>query len=165
MKKYLFIFLILATSVFPKENRLFWDGREWKKVIKKSNYDENIEYKIKSAYVNGVLDGKLKWYLKTWSKDATLANEVFDSKLDYLTVREIINSLNYFYEDPLNSYIPVPSAIVIANLYGMRVPLETIEQYISETRDWVNSLIIELDTLNYDRLLEDKFQKYKPTNK
>ena len=72
--------------------------------------------------------------------------------------------LDYFYEDPLNSYIPVPSAIIIANLYGKRIPINIIEKYIKDSRDWVNTLTLELDTLNYSRLIEDKYLKYKAKN-
>ena len=93
-----------------------------------------------------------------------LANEVFGEQVDYLTVREIVNSLNHFYEDPLNSYIPIPSAIVIANLYGKRVPINVIEKYIQNSRDWVNSLTLELDTLDYSKLIEEKYLKYKDKN-
>ncbi|MBE76418.1 MAG: hypothetical protein CMG41_01585 [Candidatus Marinimicrobia bacterium] len=70
-----------------------------------SNYDDLFEYKIKSSYVNGVLDRRLYGYLKIWSKNATLANESFGESVDYLSVREVITSLNHFYEDPLNSYL------------------------------------------------------------
>ena len=77
--------------------------------------------------MNGVLDGRLYGYLKTWSNNPTLANETFGESVDYLSVREVIKNLNYFYEDPLNSYIPIPSAIIIANLYGQRVPINVIE--------------------------------------
>ena len=93
-----------------------------------------------------------------------LANEVFGEQVDYLTVRETVKSLNHFYEDPLNSYIPIPSAIVIANLYGKRVPINVIEKYIQDSRDWVNSLTLELDTLDYSRLIEEKYLKYKDKN-
>ena len=79
-------------------------------------------------------------------------------------VRETIKSLDYFYEDPLNRYIPVPSAIIIANLYGKRVPTKIIEKYIKDSRDWVNTLTLELDTLNYSKLIEDKYLKYKDKN-
>ena len=151
--------LIFALS-FAQENRLFWDGREWNKIRKKSNFDDEIEYKIKSSYVNGVLDGRLYGYLKTWSKNPTLANEVFGEQVDYLNVREIIKSLDHFYDDPLNSYIPIPSAIIIANLYGKRVPIAVIERFIKDSRTWVNSLALELDTLNYSKLIEDKYLKY-----
>ena len=71
---------------------------------------------------------------------------------------------NYFYEYPLNSYIPVPSAIIIANFYGKRVPINVIEKYIKDSKDWVNTLTLELDTLNYSKLIEDKYLKYKDKN-
>ena len=64
----------------------------------------------------------------------------------------------------MNSYIPVPSAIIIANLYGKRVPINIIEKYIKDSRDWVNTLTLELDTLNYSKLIEDKYLKYKDKN-
>jgi len=160
--------LILSISIcyfcIAQENRLFWDGREWNSIRNKAQFVDEIEHKIKSTYINGVLDGRLYGYLKTWSENAMLANDVFGEQVDYLTVRETIKSLNYFYEDPLNSYIPVPSAIVIANLYGKRVPINIIEKYINDSRDWVNSLTLELDTLDYSRLIEEKYLKYKKDN-
>ena len=158
----LIIYIILyMTTLFSQENRLFWDGREWNNIRKTSNYDDLFEYKLKSAYINGVLDGRLYGYLKTWSKNAILANETFGESVDYLSVREVITSLNHFYEDPLNSYIPIPSAIIIANLYGQRVPIDIIEKYIKDSRDWVNSLVLDLDTLDYSRLIEEKYLKHK----
>ena len=160
--------LILSISIFSiclaQENRLFWDGREWNSISGKVNFIDETEYKIKSTYIHGVLDGRLYGYLKTWSENAMLANEVFGEQVDYLTVRETVKSLNHFYEDPLNSYIPIPSAIVIANLYGKRVPINVIEKYIQDSRDWVNSLTLELDTLDYSRLIEEKYLKYKDKN-
>ncbi len=156
----MFCFLILNAQ----ENRIFWDGREWNNIRKNANYDNTLEYKIKSTYVNGVLDGRLYGYLKTWGRNATLANEVFGESVDYLSVREVIKNLNYFYEDPLNSYIPIPSAIIIANLYGQRVPINIIEKYIQDSRDWVNSLVLDLDTLDYSRLIEEKYFKNKKNN-
>jgi len=157
-------FLLYLPLLFGQENRLFWDGREWNDIRKTSNYDDLLEYKLKSTYINGVLDGRLYGYLKTWSKNAMLANETFGESVDYLSVREVITSLNHFYEDPLNSYIPIPSAIVIANLYGQRVPIDIIEKYIKDSRDWVNSLVLELDTLDYSRLIEEKYLKHKIDN-
>ena len=106
---------------------------------------------------------KTEW-VKTWSENPMLANDVFGEQVDYLTVRETVKSLNHFYEDPLISYIPIPSAIVIANLYGKRVPINVIEKYIQDSRDWVNSLTLDLDTLDYSRLIEEKYLKYKDKN-
>ncbi len=165
MIKIICIISIWITSLcLSQENRIFWDGREWNGIRKKSNFVDEVEYKIKSSYVNGVLDGRLYGYLKTWSKNASLANEVFGESVDYLSVREVIKNLNFFYEDPLNSYIPIPSAIIIANLYGQRVPINIIEKYIQDSRDWVNSLVLELDTLDYSRLIEEKYLKNKKNN-
>ena len=164
LQRLILIMMIVIISTYGQENRIFWDGREWNKIRKNANYDNALEYKIKSTYVNGVLDGRLYGYLKTWSKNATLANEVFGERVDYLSVREVIKNLNYFYEDPLNSYIPIPSAIIIANLYGQRVPINIIEKYIQDSRNWVNSLVLDLDTLDYSRLIEEKYFKYKKIN-
>ena len=158
------VLVFCVFSLNAQENRIFWDGRDWNNIRKSADYDNTIEYKIKSSYVNGVLDGRLYGYLKTWSKNATLANEVFGERIDYLSVREVIKNLNYFYEDPLNGYIPIPSAIIIANLYGQRVPVNIIEKYIQDSRDWVNSLVLELDTLDYSRLIEEKYFKNKKIN-
>ena len=161
-------FFILSASFFclcvAQENRLFWDGRQWNSIRKQVKYVDEMEHRIKSTYINGVLDGRLYGYLKTWSENAMLANDIFGEQVDYLTVRETVKSLNHFYEDPLNSYIPIPSAIVIANLYGKRVPLGIIDKYIKDSRDWVNTLTIELDTLNYSKLIEEKYLKYKKNN-
>ena len=157
MSKSIILIILFISVLNAQENRLFWDGREWNKIRKNVKYDNSLEYKLKSTYVNGVLDGRLYGYLKTWSKNAVLANEVFGESVDYLSVREIIKNLNYFYEDPLNSYIPIPSAIIIANLYGQRVPIDIIQKYIQDSRDWVNSLAIDLDTLDYSRLIEEKY--------
>ena len=157
--------MLILTLCHSQENRLFWDGREWNKIRKKSNFMDEVEYKIKSSYINGVLDGRLYGYLKTWSENSALANEVFGEQVDYLTIREIIKSLDHFNDDPLNSYIPIPSAIIIANLYGKRVPIDVTEKYIKDSRDWVNTLILELDTINYSKLIEDKYLKYQDKKK
>ncbi len=164
LRKLFSTMIFISIVLNAQENRIFWDGRDWNSIRKNTDYDNNLEYKIKSTYVNGVLDGRLYGYLKIWSKNATLANEVFGESVDYLSVREVIKNLNYFYKDPLNSYIPIPSAIIIANLYGQRVPINIIEKYIQDSRDWINSLVLELDTLDYSRLIEEKYFKNKKTD-
>ena len=98
MAKYFYIISISIISIcLSQQNRLFWDGREWNDIRKKSKFIDEVEYKIKSSYINGVLDGRLYGYLKTWSEDPTLANEVFGDQVDYLTIRETIKSLDYFF--------------------------------------------------------------------
>ena len=143
-----------------RENKLFWDGLDWNRITKSVDYNNEQTFKIKMAYLNGVLDGRLNYYLKTWSSDKELADAVFNETVDYLTIRELIKNLDYFYQDPLNRYIPIPSAILISNMYAERVPVENIEAYIESTRRWINDLILDLDTLDYGKLLEDKLTKY-----
>ena len=163
IKKYLqfmIVLFLLNNIATSNENKLFWDGRDWNRITNSVDFDTQLTFKIKSAYLNGALDGRLNYYLKTWSTNNELADEVFSETVDYLTIRELIKNLDYFYQDPLNRYIPIPSAILIANMYAERVPIENIELYIESTRRWINDLILNLDTLNYGKLLEDKLIKH-----
>ena len=163
IKNYLlFIFFFILSNNYStaRENKLFWDGFDWSRIAKSVDYNNEQTFKIKSAYLNGALDGRLNYYLKTWSRDKELSDEVFNETVDYLTIRELIKNLDYFYQDPLNRYIPIPSAILIANMYAERVPIENIEIYIESTRRWINDLILDLDTLDYSKLLEDKLIKH-----
>ena len=163
IKKYLqfmIVLFLLNNLATSNENKLFWDGRDWNRITNSVDFNTQLTFKIKSAYLNGALDGRLNYYLKTWSTNNELADEVFSETVDYLTIRELIKNLDYFYQDPLNRYIPIPSAILIANMYAERVPIENIELYIESTRRWINDLILNLDTLNYGKLLEDKLIKH-----
>ena len=154
------VLTIIGWKIEAQQNRLFWDGLDWNRVARKVDYHPERIYEVKSAYVIGALDGKLYGYLKTWSANSAIADSVFGEATDYLTTRELIKNLDYFYENSINGYIPVPAAIVIANLTATRVPPEILDQYISATRDWINNLHLGLDTLNYSRLLEEKYLKY-----
>ena len=50
MIRNIFIISILITSIcLSQENRLFYDGREWNDIRKKSNFIDEVEYKIKSS--------------------------------------------------------------------------------------------------------------------
>ena len=163
IKNYLlFIFLLILFNNYSnaRENKLFWDGFDWNQIAKSVDYNNKQIIKIKRAYLNGALDGRLNYYLKTWSSDKELADEVFNETVDYLTIRELIKNIDYFYQDPLNRYIPLPSAILIANMYAERVPIENIDAYIESTRRWINDLTLELDTLDYGKLLENKLIKH-----
>ena len=163
IKKYLqfmIVLFLLNNIATSNENKLFWDGRDWNRITNSVDFNTQLTFKIKSAYLNGALDGRLNYYLKTWSTNNELADEVFSETVDYLTIRELIKNLDYFYQDPLNRYIPIPSAILISNMYAERVPIENIELYIESTRKWINDLILNLDTLNYGKLLEDKLIKH-----
>ena len=157
---FIFFFILFNNYLDARENKLFWDGLDWNRITKSVDYNNEQTFKIKKAYLTGVLDGRLNYYLKTWSSDKELADAVFNETVDYLTIRELIKNLDYFYQDPLNRYIPIPSAILISNMYAERVPIENIESYIESTRRWINDLILDLDTLDYGKLLEDKLIKH-----
>ena len=94
--------------------------------------------------------------MKTWNLNQSIADDIFSETVDYLTLRELIKNIDHFYNDPLNNYIPIPSAIIIANMYAKRMNIENIDDYIHSTREWINSLILDLDSLNYSELLEQK---------
>ena len=160
IKKLILITVILLKIGYAKDNKLFWDGSDWNRIKKLSEYNINIEFIIKKAYLEGALDGRLFSYLKIWDKDQSIADDIFSETVDYLTLRELIKNIDYFYNDPLNNYIPIPSAIIIANMYSKRMNMENIDDYIHSTREWINSIILDLDSLNYSKLLEQKSVKY-----
>jgi len=160
-KKYFLILCFIGYCIlYPQSNRLFWDGRDWNRVSKTVDFNIENTARVKKAYLDGLLDGRLYGYLKTWAENNELADKVFNETVDYLNTRELIKIIDNFYEDPVNGYIPVVSAVIIANMYAERIPLSLIEQYIDFTRNWINDLILDLDTLNYSKLLEDKFLKH-----
>ena len=154
------LFVLYFNEVFPKDNKLFWDGRDWNRVKKITDYNTNYEFIIKKAYLEGALDGRLFSYLKTWENNKDIADNVFSETVDYLTIRELIKNIDHFYNDPMNSYIPIPSAVLIANMYAKRMNMENIDLYTKSTRKWINELTLDLDTLNYSKLLEQKVIKH-----
>jgi hypothetical protein len=161
IKNYLIVIACTITTMsYSKQNQLFWDGHDWNKISKKSKNDQTNIFRIKTAYLHGALDGRLNSYLKVWVKDKYLADDVFGETVDYLSNRELIKNIDFFYRDRLNLYIPVPSAIIIANMYAERVPVDIIDQYIVQTRRWINNLTLEMDTLNYSKLIHDKVIKH-----
>ena len=161
MKIHIILFLKIFFSIsIAKENKLFWNGHDWNRITKMVKNDQKNSFRIKTAYLNGVLDSRLNYYLKVWAKDQFLADDVFIETVDYLSNRELIKNLDFFYQDRLNLYIPIPSAIIIANMYAERVPIDIIDDYINQTRRWINDLTLDMDTLNYSRLIDDKLLKH-----
>ena len=160
MKRILLFLLISLSILFCQQNRLFWDGRDWNRISKSVENDLELAFRIKTAYLNGALDGRLLGYLKTWSYDEYLADQVFGETVDYLTPRELVKNLDHFYNDPVNAYIPIPTAIIITNMYAERIPIELIDEYINKTKEWINNLSLNLNDLDYSKLLEDKHIKH-----
>ncbi|HBN45987.1 MAG TPA: hypothetical protein QGF08_05235 [Candidatus Marinimicrobia bacterium] len=161
MFKRFIVFFVLTVCLFgQQQNRLFWDGGDWKRVKQLAGGDLEMEYRIKAAYVNGVLDGRLFFYLKTWSVEQGLADSLYAETIDYLSPRELVRSLDNFYADPLMVYVPVPSAMIIANMYAERIPLKIIDAYVQQTKFWINDLHLRMDEHSPAELLEEKHQKH-----
>ena len=57
-----FIFIIFSSA--QQMDRLFWNGSDWRRIEKTANYDPDLSYMMKVGYINGVLDGRLFYYLK-----------------------------------------------------------------------------------------------------
>lgn len=157
---FLIQFLIPTEAHAQQRNRLFWDGGDWKRINQLADGNLNMEYRIKAAYVNGVLDGRLFFYLKTWSVEQGFADSLYAETIDYLSPREIVRSLDNFYADPIMVYVPVPSAMIIANMYGERIPLKIIDAYVQQTKFWINDLHLRMDEYSPAELLEGKHKKH-----
>ncbi len=166
MKKYstklpILILILIGMPLFgQQQNRLFWDGGDWKRVNQLAEGSQVMEYRIKAAYINGVLDGRLFYYLKTWSVEQSLADSIYAETIDYLSPRELVRSINNFYADPLMVYVPVASAMIIANMYGERIPLKIIDAYVQQTKFWINDLHLRMDENSPAELLDEKYKKH-----
>lgn len=161
--KYVFIVLIfssLSSQVIEKQNKLLWDGTDWNSINKKSEGSEKIVYRIKSAYLNGLLDGRLYYYLKAWAEKQEFADSLYSDKVDYLTTKETIRQLDRFYTDRLMVYVPVISAVIIVHMQAEQVPKKTIDLYVDQTKFWINRLTLDMEREGMRKLLEIKQNKY-----
>ena len=153
-------FLLLATLLFS-QNKLFWDGYDWKQMTRENAGMPKQEYLVKSSYVNGLLDGRLYDYFKTWDVDSTLAFDLYDESIDYLKTSEIIRAVDHLYDDPTNLYLPIASAILIVNMIAQRHPPELIESYILASKKWINGLVLEYENQDQGKFMEDKIEAKK----
>ena len=53
------LIILVFNKSFSKNNKLFWDGRDWNRLKKLSEYNLETEFIIKKAYLEGALDGRL----------------------------------------------------------------------------------------------------------
>ena len=108
----IFIILILSSSLFSqileKQNKLLWDGADWINIEKRVNGNLKLSYQIKSAYLSGLLDGRLYYYLKAWAKNHNFADSLYTDKLDYLTNRETIRQLAVSY-----THLTLPTILLV----------------------------------------------------
>ena len=155
----------LFSQVLEKQNKLLWDGTDWNNIEKRASGGTKSIYQIKSAYISGLLDGRLYYYLKSWAEDRKFADNLYADKLDYLTNRETIRQLDRFYSDILMTYVPVVSAIIIVHMEAEQVSKKTIDLYIDQTKFWINELRINAEEEGMRNLLYQKQKKYSGNKK
>ena len=162
MKNTIIIFVLLELlfgQIIEKQNKLLWDGIDWKNVSIRTNGDSESTFRVKSAYLNGVLDGRLYYYLKSWGEKQAFADSIYGDRLDYMTPRETIRQLDRFYRDNLMNYVPVVSAIIIVHMQAEQVPRKVIDQYVEETKSWINQLILDMQSRGMREIIKDKQQR------
>ena len=162
MKNTIIIFVLLEllfSQIIEKQNKLLWDGIDWKSVSIRTNGDSESTFRVKSAYLNGVLDGRLYYYLKSWGEKQAFADSIYGDRVDYMTPRETIRQLDRFYRDNLMNYVPVVSAIIIVHMQAEQVPRKVIDQYVEETKSWINQLILDMQSRGMREIIKDKQQR------
>ena len=162
MKNTIIIFVLLELlfgQIIEKQNKLLWDGIDWKNVSIRTNGDSESTFRVKSAYLNGVLDGRLYYYLKSWGEKQAFADSIYGDRVDYMTPRETIRQLDRFYRDNLMNYVPVVSAIIIVHMQAEQVPRKVIDQYVEETKSWINQLILDMQSSGMREKIKDKQQR------
>ena len=158
MKKLLILFF-LVQSIFCQEEKFFWDGKNWNALNNNKLSTENL-FLLKKTYINGLQDGRLYDYFKLWSVDSLFVNKNLKPELDdYLSSSELVRLIDDFYLDPTNTYIPIISTILILNMRARGFSKFEIDKYINESKNWINSLTLEIKNKNYFDVMSKKKNK------
>ena len=158
MKK-LFILFFLVQSIFCQEEKFFWDGKNWNALNNNELSTENL-FLLKKTYINGLQDGRLYDYFKLWSVDSLFVNKNLKPELDdYLSSSELVRLIDDFYLEPTNTYIPIVSTILILNMRARGFSKFEIDKYINESKNWINSLTLEIKNKNYFDVMSKKKNK------
>jgi hypothetical protein len=106
------------------------------------------------------LDGRLYYYLKAWGEKQAFADSLYGDRVDYLTPRETVRQLDRFYEDPLMDFVPVVSAMIIVHMQAEQIPQKVIDQYVTQTKYWINQLTLDMQSRGMHELLKEKQEKH-----
>lgn len=150
------LFTLTNAQVLEKQNKLLWDGTDWANISKTVNSNPELTSKIKSSYLNGILDGRLYYYLKAWGEKQSFADSLYGDRIDYMTRRETIRQLDRFYENPLMSYVPVVSAMIIVHMQTEQVSKKVVNDYIEQTKFWINQITLDMQSRGMHNILKDK---------
>ncbi len=153
------ILFFLVQSIFCQEEKFFWDGKNWNALNNNKLSTENL-FLLKKTYINGLQDGRLYDYFKLWSVDSLFVNKNLKPELDdYLSSSELVRLIDDFYLDPTNTYIPIISTILILNMRARGFSKFEIDKYINESKNWINSLTLEMKNKNYFDVMSKKKNK------
>jgi len=153
------ILFFLVQSIFCQEEKFFWDGKNWNALNNNKLSTENL-FLLKKTYINGLQDGRLYDYFKLWSVDSLFVNKNLKPELDdYLSSSELVRLIDDFYLDPTNTYIPIISTILILNMRARGFSKFEIDKYINESKNWINSLTLEIKNKNYFDVMSKKKNK------
>ena len=150
------LFTLTNAQVLEKQNKLLWDGTDWANISKTVNSNPELTSKIKSSYLNGILDGRLYYYLKAWGEKQSFADSLYGDRIDYMTRRETIRQLDRFYENPLMSYVPVVSAMIIVHMQTEQISKKVVNLYIDQTKYWINQITLDMQSRGIHNILKDK---------
>ena len=158
-RKIILVGYMFAILFAQRDNRIFWDGSNWNRIATKLGEGSKSVSQIKAAHLNGILDGRLYYYLKAWEVEPSLAEVAYNDPLDLLRHKELIHSLDNFYSDPKHNSIPVISAVIIENMRIGGISDKVIYRYIEETRFWVSSIRASVDSISVE-ILAAKLDKH-----
>ena len=162
MKELFLVALLLPAGLWAQDHKLFWDGSDWQRISEKTSGSLEYTFLLKSAYLNGLQDGRLYDYYKLWPADSVLVTEHLKPELeDYLSTAELVRVLDNFYKEPLNRYIPIASAILIVNMTAQGQSAYVVDEYTRRSKDWINSLMLELQNQDQYKMMWEKQQSKK----
>ena len=64
------------------------------------------------------------------------------------------------YQDPLMDYVPVVSAMIIVHMQAEQVSQAVIDQYVEQTKYWINQLTLDIQSRGMHELLREKQKRH-----
>ena len=101
-RKIILVGYMFAILFAQRDNRIFWDGSNWNRIATKLGEGSKSVSQIKAAHLNGILDGRLYYYLKAWEVEPSLAEVAYNDPLDLLGHKELIHSLEFCFLSQLD---------------------------------------------------------------
>ncbi len=84
MIRIILIILCLAAWAPSQTTRLLWNGYDWQRIDRLTAEYPEYRQPLKRAYVQGMLDAKLYYFLQAWAVDTADAGAIFQDYLNRL---------------------------------------------------------------------------------